>query len=230
MFVPPLKDIYKYPTLIRMDGEQRLYQTDSGNLPSVTTILSATASEEKKAALAGWRTYVGDTKADEIVKEACDIGTLMHENLENRLMLKPDHPGNMPMRTLARNMADCIQNSAWPNINEVWGQEVQLYYRGLWAGTSDLVGVHKGRPSIMDYKNSRSPKKKEDIDSYFQQGAAYALAHNQMFGTDINTVVIFMCVRKDPKNLVYLEYEVTGSEFDFYRDQWIEAVSKFYQK
>ena len=228
MYVPPMIHKFDYPNLTRIDGKPRMYVTDTGNLPSVTTILSATASEESKQALANWRTYVGDTQADAITKEACDIGTLMHENLENRLLRKQDHEGGMPMRVLARRMADSIQENAWPKIEEIWGQEVKLYYGGLWAGTTDIVGLYNGVPTIMDYKNSRRVKTRDDVEGYFTQGCAYALAHNQMFGTDIRSVAIFMCVRKDPKNLQYLEFSIEGDEFDHYQKLWVQKVTQYY--
>ena len=135
----------------------------------------------------------------------------------------------MPIRVLARNMADVVSKSAWPQINEVWGIEVKLYYDHLWAGTSDLVGVHIGVPAIMDYKNSRKPKKKEHITNYFLQGCAYALAHNLHHGTDINKIVLFVCVRENPEKLQYQEFEVQGEEFNYYRDIWISRVNEFYR-
>lgn len=230
MVVPNIVHKYHYQSMNRIDGEIRLYQTPSGNLPSVTTILSATDSEDDKNALLNWRLAVGNDKADEIVNEACNIGTLMHENLERRLENKPDHIGSMPMRVLARRMADVIQENAWVNVTEVWGQEVPLYYPGMWAGTTDLVGTYNGEPAIMDYKNSRRIKTKDDIENYFMQGCAYALAHNLEFGTNIKKVVIFMCVRKDPKNLKYLEFEINNSEFDDYAIKWVTRVNEYYNK
>lgn len=228
MHTPPINECFEYPDIERIDGKIRLYDTTSGKLPSVTTILSATESDDTLAGLQGWRTWVGDAKADEIVKEACDIGTLMHENLENRLIGKSDHLGTMPMRVLARRMADVIQENAWPNINEVWSQEKPLFYEGLWAGTTDLVGIHNNEPAIMDYKNSRQPKAWDKIKNYRLQCAAYALAHNQMFNTNIRKGVIFVCVRKDPENLVYQEFVIEGADFDQAVDEWISRVDKYY--
>ena len=228
MHTPPIVERFEYKDYERIDGKIRLYNTPSGKLPSVTTILSATESEESKAGLAGWRSYVGDKKADEIVKEACDIGTFMHENLERRLLGEKDHQGSMPMRVLARRLADVIQENAWININEIWCQERPLFYEGLWAGTSDLIGVHTNEPAIMDYKNSRQPKTWEKIENYKLQCAAYAMAHNQMFGTDIKKGVIFVAVRKDPKNLKYQEFVVDGAEFDGACLRWIERVEQYY--
>lgn len=228
MYTPQIVNKYTYLEYSRIEGgpEGRLYATNSGNLPSVTTILSATSNDD---GLAQWRAFVGDAKADEIIQEACTVGTFMHENLENRLVGLPDHEGGMPIRVLARRMATVVQENAWPKINEVWGQEVGLVYEGLWAGTTDLVGVHDGIDSIMDYKNSRQPKTWDKIENYRLQLAAYALAHNQMFGTEINRGVIFICVRKDPQNLKYQEFVVEGEDFEEAKRMWIERVEQYYQ-
>lgn len=229
MYTPPIVKRFTYLGYNRIEGgpEGRLYSTPSGNLPSVTTILSATSDDD---GLKKWRAFVGEAKANEITLEATTVGTFMHENLENRLEGKGDHEGGMPIRVLARRMADKIQEEAWPKINEVWGQEVPLYYEGLWAGTTDLVGVHNGIPSIMDYKNSRKPKKWAMIENYRLQLAAYALAHNQMFGTTIDRGVIFICVREDPMNLQYQEFVVEGQDFKDAVDQWIARVEQYYNQ
>lgn len=231
MKVPPIVRHYNYLDLNRIDGEQRLYETpDGGKVPSVTTILSATETEETKQGLANWRKFVGDAKADEIMLEATTVGTFMHENLEFRMDGKPDHRGSMPLRALARRMADVIQEKAWPNIPEVWGQEAMLWYDGLYAGTTDLVGIHEGEPAIMDYKNSRKPKQKGKIHNYFMQGCAYALAHNRLYGTDIKKVAVFICVREDPLNLQYQEFVIEGEEFEHFAQMWIERVHQFYEQ
>lgn len=227
MYIPPIVNKFTYVGYNRIEGgpEGRLYSTPSGNLPSVTTILSATSDNE---GLKKWREFVGEDKANAITLEATTVGTFMHENLERRLIGDPDHQGGMPIRVLARRMADCIQQNAWPNINEVWGQEVPLFYNGLWAGTTDLVGIHNGIPSIMDYKNSRKLKTWEYIENYRLQLAAYAIAHNEMHGTDIQRGVIFICVRKDPENLQYQEYVIEGKDFEDAKNMWIERVEQYY--
>ncbi len=226
MYVPPIVTKYEYQNYPRIHTEEgRKYQTPSGNLPSVTTILSATKDQE---GLKKWREFVGEDAATNITLEATTVGTFMHENLEYRLVGKEDHPGSMPVRVLGRKMADVIQQNAWPKINEVWGQEVPLYYEGLWAGTTDLVGIHDGIPSIMDYKNSRKMKTWKYIEDYRLQLAAYALAHNQKYGTDIKRGVIFICVREDPKNLKYQEFVIEGQDFQDAINMWIDRVNMFY--
>lgn len=226
MYVPPIINKFDYKTYQRIEGglEGRLYATPSGNLPSVTTILSATDNNE---GLKKWREFVGEEKANEITLEATTIGTFMHENLERRLIGQPDHEGGMPYRVMARNLADLIQENAWPQIDEVWGQEVPLFYEGLWAGTTDLVGMHNGIPTIMDYKNSKKEKKWGMIENYRMQCAAYALAHNHMYGTDINRGVIFISIRSTPTP-TYQEFIIEGQDFKDAIDMWIARVEMYY--
>lgn len=227
MHVPPIVKRYDYKPMQNIDGTEmgRVYVTPDGNLPSVTTILSATADKEW---LEAWKRWIGKANAEEIVLESTVIGSFMHENLERRLDGLPDHDGGMPVRVLARKMADCIQENAWPNIDEIWGQEVPLYFPNLWAGRTDLLGVHNGIPSIMDYKNSRKPKTWEMVADYILQTAAYALAHNEMFGTDIKRGVLFVCVRQDPNNLQYQEFVIEGEMFEKAKIEWAERVEKYY--
>lgn len=228
MYIPPITNKYPYKKYERIEGGEigRLYSTESGNLPSVTTILSATSDNSW---IETWHSYVGKQRADDVTNESTAIGTLMHENLEKRLVGDPDHEGGMPIRVLARRLADLIQQNAWGKISEVYGQEVALILPGLWAGTTDLVGVHDGIPTIMDYKNSRRVKTWEDIENYRFQCAAYALAHNEMFGTDIQRGVIFIAVREDPMNPVYQEFVVEGEDFKNATIGWLERVEMFYK-
>ena len=120
------------------------------------------------------------------------------------------------------------------HVDEFWGTEVPVYYSGLYAGTTDCVGVWKGRPAIIDFKQSNRPKKREWIGDYFLQLAAYAAAHNDTHGTDINTGVILMAVQ--PKQLAdgtyetpkYLEFVVEADEFAYWHDEWLKRVELYY--
>ena len=105
-----------------------------------------------------------------------------------------------------------------------------LYYSGLYAGTTDLVGVWKGQPAIMDFKQSNKVKKREWIDDYFLQLAAYAEAHNDTYGTAINTGVILMCVKPatEQDEPVYQEFVLEPQDFAHWRDQWMRRVELYY--
>ena len=51
----------------------------------------------------------------------------------------------------------------------------------------------KGDEAIIDFKQTNKPKKREWIEDYCLQMAAYAMAHNYNHKTSINKGVIMMC-------------------------------------
>ena len=221
--------IEKYPYTELKKGNyngSRKYITPTGEkLPSVTTIISATASEEKKQALNNWRKRVGYAKAQEITTEAAGRGTRMHKWLED--YIKTDDigtPGSNPYSQQSHVMAQTIIAEGLVNCDEYWGTEVSLYYPEIYAGTTDLVGIHAGDEAIMDHKQTNRPKKREWIDDYFIQMTAYADAHNEVYGTKIRKGVIFMC----SKDNEYQEFIVEGKEFDKYHHQWLKKLEQYY--
>lgn len=219
----PVNKLFTYRTLERVTSEDgnRYYVCPEGNhLSSVTTILSATAD---KTGLLEWRAWVGDKKADQIRDEATGLGSLMHTHLENYIQQIERPGGSNLVRQMARNMADAIINRGLVNVSEVWAMEEMLYYPGLYAGTADLIGMHKGEPAIMDYKTTNKMKTKDKIVDYSHQLAAYALAHNELFGTDIQKGVIFMVSR----DLQFEEYVFEGDEFRQATKDWLERVEQF---
>jgi genome maintenance exonuclease 1 len=115
-------------------------------------------------------------------------------------------------------------------VNEFWGVEVPVYYSGLYAGTTDCVGIHSGVPAIMDFKQTNKLKKREWIEDYFLQLCAYAQAHNSMHGTTINRGVILMCAQpKTPESTPeYQEFVLEGTEFDHYCVEWNKRVEQYY--
>ncbi|RYD49553.1 MAG: hypothetical protein EOP83_25015, partial [Verrucomicrobiaceae bacterium] len=171
-----INPLYNYPVLQRVtnaDGT-RFYSdpTDGYPLPSVTTILSGTSD---KTAINEWVQAVGQKVADRTRIEATNLGTLMHTNIENHIMGIPRPGGMHPIRQQASKMADQIIQHGLCHVDEVWGQEVGMYYPGLYAGTTDLVGVHRGEPAIMDHKSAKKLRTREMIDDYMDQMCAYAL-------------------------------------------------------
>jgi hypothetical protein len=217
---------YPYQEIKRkqVDGK-RLYATESGPLPSVTTILDKTKPREKREALANWKKRVGDKEAQRIVTEAANVGTVMHNILEYWVKNEDYDPGNNVVHRQAKAMAQVVKEHVQPNLDEVWGSEVNLYYPGLYAGTTDLLGVWKGQPAIMDFKQTNKPKKREWIEDYFLQGAAYGLAHNALYETDIKSIAIFMCSRDCQWQL----FEVKADEFQHWADKWAARVEQFYR-
>lgn len=171
----------------------RTYLTPSGRFPSITTVLSATQSEDKEKGLRQWREAVGNEEADRITKESGDFGTLVHDTME--LYLKHETINPATLHPMARKAILELCQELDGNFEETWALEVPLYSTTLCiAGRTDVVGVWKGKPVILDYKTSRSPKSFDKVQDYFVQLLYYALAHNELHGTNIRHGVIAMAV------------------------------------
>jgi len=208
--------------------EGRKYVTPDGNkLPSVTTILDATKPIEAKKALIEWRRRVGEQKAKEITAEAAGRGTRMHKYLENYVLNgETGEPGSNPYSKQSHLMAHTIISQGLSNCPEFWGTEVSLYFPEIYAGTTDLVGMHSGDEAILDFKQTNKPKKREWIEDYFLQLTAYANAHNEVYGTKIRKGVILMCSADN----LYQEFIVEGNEFDTWSNRWWKRVEEYYSK
>jgi genome maintenance exonuclease 1 len=220
---------FKYEPIARetINGVRRYATPDGEKLPSVTTILDATKSEESKKVLANWRKRMGPAKAQEITTEAASRGTRMHKFIEDYIKTGIlTESGSNPYSKQARQMAENVINQGLVNCNEYWGVEVPLYFPKVYAGTTDLCGVHNGSEAIMDHKQTNKPKKREWIEDYFVQLAAYANAHNELHGTNIRKGVIFMC----SQDFIYQEFILEGVEFDKYSNLWFTRLEEYYTK
>ena len=222
-----LNKLYEYPTSSRAlyDGE-RLYDIGEEKLPSVTTILSATQSAEKQASLAAWRDRVGKDQATRITDQAAARGTTMHHIIESYLTGQ-NHLDLTDMGQNAHTMADqIIKNGLQDRLKEFWGLEVTLYYPGLYAGATDVVGIYEGAESIVDFKQSNRPKRREWIEDYKLQLAAYALAHNEVYGTNIQKGANLICT----KDNYYQEFIFDGDEFRQAKFEWLKRVDQYYNQ
>ena len=224
---PPFVEKFDYHSLKQINDKQlkkRVYLTPAGEkLPSVTTVLDST---KDKTHLFEWRKRIGEEEANRITREAAGIGTAMHNNLERFLCGMERQPGNNLVHVQANKMADVIIENGIKYVDEVWALEQSLYFPGLYSGTTDLCGVFKGQPAIMDHKQTNKPKKEEWVEDYKVQLVAYAMAHNEVYGTDIKNGVVFMCSR----DLQYQQFEVTPETFPKYQDLWLEKLEEHYNK
>lgn len=221
-----LTNKYNYPQLKRIQtpaGRQYVGQDDNP-VPSVTTILSETGD---KTALIAWRKRVGEAEATRISTESAGLGTKVHNALEKYILQEEyEIKGNNVISIMAKRMVDSMINEGFCNVDELWGTEVGLIAQGLYAGTSDAIGLHNGTPAIIDFKTAKKLKKREWIEDYFMQGCAYALAHNEMFDTDIKKIAILM-VDREAK---FAEYIIEGDEFEEYCEKWSNRVADYYSK
>jgi len=176
---------FEYPNTVReMVEGQRHYNINNEKLPSVTTILGKTQTAEKAEGLANWRARVGVDQATRIMDQAAARGSAMHAILEHHILGK----NRLDMTDTgqeAHKMADVVIDKGLCNVDEIWGSEVALYYPELFAGATDLVGVYKKADSIMDFKQTNKPKRREWVEDYMLQLAAYTMAHNYVYDTKI---------------------------------------------
>lgn len=212
-----------YHLIERKDSQSgRKYLTPDGNkLPSVTEILSRTSD---KTALNEWRKRVGDEEANRVSKESTSLGTLVHKHVENYILGEDRPSGTNDIRMLAKQLSDNIIEQGLREVNEIWAMEQPLYYPELYAGTADLIGKFRGLPTIMDHKTSKLLKKEEWMEDYFLQLIAYALAHNEVYNTDIKQGAIFMAARDGN----YKTYIIEGGNWDKRKDVWFRRVDSYY--
>ena len=222
-----LVEKFEYPALKRVtakNGQRQYTGDDDQPVPSVTTVLSDTGD---KTALINWRKRVGDAEANRVSKEAAGLGTKVHNALEKYVLEEEyDIKGNNHISIMAKNMLDEMIDKGLSQVNEIWGVEVALIAKGLYAGTSDAVGMFNGVESIIDFQTAKKIKKREWIEDYFMQGCAYALAHNEMFGTNIKQVAILMIDREGK----YADFVIEGDEFEEYCHKWAQRLADYYNK
>ncbi len=217
---------YNYPRSTRsLINGSRYYSIDNEKLPSVSEILELTKPEKDKKSLRNWREKVGEEAARQIVTESTTRGTNMHGYLEN-FFLNRINGELLEKDNLAEKMAnEIIENGIKDKLTEIYGVEAVLFFPQRFAGTCDLVGHYMGSDCIIDFKNSRSPKKIEWINTMFLQLSGYAMAHNKVYHTNINKGVILMC----STNLTFQKFEVEGKKFLKLQDEFMERVELFYK-
>ena len=218
---------FTYPKSTRsIINGSRHYLIDNSRLPSVTSILSATKSEEDKAGIAAWKERVGHKEAERIKIEATNRGSSMHSFLEKYLL------GKLNMDLLeennqAKKMAEEIIDKGIKNkLSEIWGVETTLYYPNKYAGTADCIGIYEGRETIVDFKQSNKPKKEEYIEDYFLQLGAYSLAHNAVYNSRIAQGVILLCTVDN----LFQDFKIEGDQLTKYQNRFLEKVEQFYHQ
>ena len=216
--------LYEYPASMRTSIEgKRHYEITGKKLPSVTTILSATKSQEAIDSINRWKARVGEDQATRVKDQAASRGTNMHYHLE-KYILGEGHKDLTDEGQVAGDMAQVIIDKGLGDLSEIWGSEVTLYYPGLYAGATDLVGVYDYEDSIIDFKQANRPKRKEWIEDYFMQLGAYAMAHNQVYDTEITQGVVLMCT----PDYYFQKFQIKGKEFIKYQHKFLERVDKYY--
>jgi genome maintenance exonuclease 1 len=187
---------------------KRIYVTPDGDkYPSITTILS----EFSKASIQEWRKRVGETEANKISGKASRRGTSLHSVCESYIKNEDGYlDGQTPnIVELFKNIEPFLER-----IDNVHGVELGLYSKHFGvAGRTDLIAEFDGVLSAIDYKTSNRIKKKDWCESYFAQGAFYAVAYEELTKIPVSQVVIVIAVDNEQPQL-----------FVEKRDDWIDKI------
>ena len=217
---------FNYPKSLRsIENGMRKYLFNDEKLPSVTTILQATKSEEDKAALENWKLRVGFKAANKIKTEASSRGTSMHSYIEDFLRGRINESffeSNEQYKNMAKEIID---KGIKGKLEEIFGMETTLHYPEKYAGTADLVGVYQGKEAIIDFKQANKPKKVDYIQDYFLQLGAYTLAHDVVHRTKMKAGIILLCT----KDNLFQEFKIEGTELEMYQNLFMGRVKKFYE-
>jgi len=215
---------FNYPKSSKsIEDGLRKYLFNDVKLPSVTSILQATKSEEDKAAIKNWIQRVGPTEANRIKNEASSRGTSMHSYIEDFLRGRINESffeSNEKYKNMAKEIID---KGIKGKLEEIYGIETTLHYPEKYAGTADLVGIYQGQESIIDFKQANKPKKVDYIQDYFLQLGAYTLAHNFVYKTNITSGVILLCTVDN----LFQDFKIEGTELIMYQNLFLGRVKKF---
>ncbi|KAF6244388.1 PD-(D/E)XK nuclease family protein [Nitrosopumilus sp. b2] len=204
------------PTLLdREDGHW--YQTKFDKIyPSISTILSSTASDEKKNGLSAWRE--NEPAHEYITAQSQHIGTQSHKIIEDYLSrnLNLEEFDLLPIAHF-NNLKPFLEN-----ISDVICIEQRMYSDKLKvAGTSDLIARYNGKLSIIDYKTKRKPQVDEYMYEYYLQTTCYAKMFQEVTGEKINQIVILVSSEKNTRQ----EFIKTC---DDYVEPMNERIEKYY--
>ena len=214
-------DRYTYVDASRIeDHGTRLYDVNGTRLPSVTTILGRTKDQQF---LKEWKAKVGEAEAERIKNVSSSRGTAMHKFLEHYI-LGTGYDDLTELGQKAKTMAQKVIDVGLTPVDEWYGSEVTLYYPGLCAGSTDLVCSHNGIETIVDFKQSNRPKKKEWIEDYYLQISAYAMAHDYVYGSKIQKGVIMVCT----PDLYYQEFVIEGAELRQHKHKFLKRLDMYH--
>ena len=179
---------------------KRFYKIDSIEklFISITTITSFITAPK----FASWRKKVGEEEANKITAKATSRGTDMHTLTEHYLK-NEDLPSVQPISELLFK----ISKPTLDRIDNIYCLESGLYSDVLGiAGTVDCIAEFDGELAVIDFKTSSKPKKREWIDHYFVQCAAYACMFYELTNMPVKKFVILMAC-EDGECVVYEEYD-----------------------
>ena len=199
----------------------RTYDVQGMKLPSVTTVL---ANTKDQTYLRRWKEKVGDEEAERIKNYSSKRGTSMHKFLEKHITGK-GYNDLTEIGKEAKPMAQKIIEIGLVPISEWYGSEIMIHYPGLYAGSTDLACLHNDMETIIDFKQANRPKNPEWIEDYYLQIAAYAMAHDYIYGSSIRQGIIMVCT----PDLYFQEFRFQDHEMREWKHKWLKRLDEYYE-
>ena len=212
--ISSFKEKYDYKTYhVNKVNDMRYYCVSADiNVPSVTSILKKTSK-------------INNVFIKKFNTDSIEIGNFMHKYLEHYVSKDKDFFVQSENYSIAKKLADLVIEKFIDNIDEIWGSEASVLYKNTYAGTIDLIGKINGDLCIVDYKSSYRNKSRDEMEEYFLQLAAYAVAHDWQYDTKIVSVIIFLAIRDGN----YEKTIISSDELELYKSKWLARLDQFYK-
>ena len=189
----------------------RYYKIENKLVPSVTSILRLSRLNQKD--------NFSSQQANNF-----EIGNLMHDYLDRYVKNKKISLEDTDNSRIALNLSKAIIDKIFPMIEKFISSEASIHMDYEYAGRLDLLAMVKGELTIIDYKSSFRKKSSFQIDEHFQQLAAYAMAHDNMFNTKIEKAMIFIAYKE---SYDYEVIEADSSLLKSYKDMWMDKLQYY---
>ena len=212
--ISSFKEKYDYKSYhVNKVNDMRYYCVSADiNVPSVTSILKKTSK-------------INNVFIKKFNTDSIEIGNFMHKYLEHYVSKDKDFFVQSENYSIAKKLADLVIEKFIDNIDEIWGSEASVLYKNTYAGTIDLIGIIDGDLCIVDYKSSYRNKSRDEMEEYFLQLAAYAVAHDWQYDTKIVSVIIFLAIRDGN----YEKTIISSDELELYKSKWLARLDQFYK-
>ena len=213
--IQSFKEKYDYKTYhVNKVNDMRYYCVSADiNVPSVTSILKKTNDNFPNILKQPHNT------------DSIEIGNFMHKYLEHYVSKEQDFYDESENYVIAKKLAQLVIENFINNIDEVWGTEVSVLYKNIYAGTIDLIGMIDDKLCIVDYKSSYRHKSKNEMEEYFLQLAAYAIAHDWQYKTNIDSIIVLLAIR----NGQFEKTSISQDDLESYKLKWLSRLEKFHK-
>lgn len=224
---------------------KRYYVIGEHKYPSVTTILG---SMTDSSGLDKWRKNIGEAEADKISKFSANRGTIMHQMIEYYLGSEKETQKER-LREAQEKIITFVEaegftedeleigrklfysfynNDLFSKIGKVISIEETIYSHQMGGYAGRVDNIYENVLShllILDFKTSRKRKKKEWIENYFMQIAAYFLAYWEMTGKKPDGGEIWIGVENDEPQV----FELTWDDIQEYGKKFLSLVKEYHK-